>query len=125
MRTEHDRAARWDLRELVDEDRALALEVLDNGPVVHDFVAHIDRRAELRQCLLDDRDRAIDACAKTTRIGEQQVHQSVLTCEGCRRCHRLSTISSPAPTVIALSATLNAGKGSSQAMAALRIGRKS
>ena len=33
------------LVELLDEDRALALELLDHGAVVHDLVADIDRRA--------------------------------------------------------------------------------
>ena len=54
----------------------LALQVVDDEPVVHDLVAHVDRRAELRERLLDDRDRAIDAGAEAARIGEQDLHVS-------------------------------------------------
>ena len=32
--------------EFLDEDRAAVLEVVDHEAVVHDFVAHVDRRAE-------------------------------------------------------------------------------
>ena len=49
-----------------------ALQVVDDEPVVHDLVAHVDRRAELRERLLDDRDRAVDAGAEAARIGEQR-----------------------------------------------------
>ena len=37
--------------------------------VVHDLVAHVDRRAELVQGALDDLDRAVDAGAETARLG--------------------------------------------------------
>ena len=52
-----------------------ALQVVDDEPVVHDLVAHVDRRAVLRERLLDDRDRAVDAGAEAARIGEQDLHQ--------------------------------------------------
>jgi hypothetical protein len=37
--------------------------------VVHDFVAHVDRRAELDQRALDDLDGALDAGAEAAGIG--------------------------------------------------------
>jgi hypothetical protein len=74
VRREHDgRAARHSV-EFVDEHRALALQVLDDGPVVHDLVAHVDRRTVLSERLLDDRDRAIDAGTESAGVGEQDVH---------------------------------------------------
>ena len=75
MRGEHDRRAGGHFVELLDEHRALRLQVVDDEPVVDDLVAHVDRRAELRERLLDDRDRAVDAGAEAARIGEQDVHQ--------------------------------------------------
>ena len=90
-----------------------ALQVVDDELVVHDLVAHVDRRAELRERLLDDRDGAIDAGAEAARIGEQDVHHrrsfAVARRRSRVRWRKLSRISSAAPTVIALSATLNAG----------------
>ncbi len=63
------------LVELVDEDRALALEVVDDVAVVHDLVANVNRRAEQLDRALDDLDRAVDAGAKAAGIGEQNFHQ--------------------------------------------------
>ena len=57
----------------------LRLQVVDDELVVHDLVAHVDRRAVLRERLLDDRDRAVDAGAEAARIGEQDVHQRLLS----------------------------------------------
>src|SRR5690606_226417 len=109
--------------------------------VVHDLVAHVDRRAEGLQRALDDLDRAIDAGTETTRVGEQDLHAvlamgtpvaasvrygspivvhrpGLAAQRGSRspcaaRCpppKRLAAISSTAPTLIAESAMLNAGK---------------
>jgi hypothetical protein len=49
-------------------------QVLDHVLVVHDLVAHVDRRAALLERALDDLDRALDAGAETAGIGEQDVH---------------------------------------------------
>src|SRR6266566_2542724 len=108
MRAEDDDAARRNLRQLVDEDRAQAFEPVDDELVVHDFVAHVNRRAELLQRQLDDRDRAVDAGAEAAGIGENDVH-GALQLAVPRRRPKLSSMSKAAPTVIALSATLNAG----------------
>ena len=67
------------LVELVDEHRAELAQPLDHVHVVHDFVAHVDRRAEQRDGALDDVDRAIDAGAESTGVGEQDLHRDSLT----------------------------------------------
>ena len=111
MRAEDNDAARRDLRQIVDEHRAQPFEPVDDELVVHDFVPHVNGRAELLQRQLDDRDRAVDAGAEAARIGENDVHGPV-QCSGSGRSRRrpkLSSMSKAAPTVIALSATLNAG----------------
>jgi hypothetical protein len=69
------------LFEFVDEDRSLVAQVVHHELVVHDLVAHVDRRAIALQGALDDLDRALDAGAEATRIGEQDllvVHLSSL-----------------------------------------------
>ena len=65
----HQRIAGRDVIELLDEDRALVAQVLDDIGVVDDFVTHVDRRAELLQGALDDVDGAVDAGAKAARLG--------------------------------------------------------
>jgi hypothetical protein len=50
--------------ELFDEDRATMLEVVDHEAVVHDFMAHVDWRAERFQRALDDLDGAVDTAQK-------------------------------------------------------------
>ena len=69
-RKHHARIIRYFVQ-FVDEDRALALEVLDDVAVVDDFVAHIDRRAEPFEREFDDLDRPVDAGAKAARTGHQ------------------------------------------------------
>ena len=63
------------LVELADEDRALPLQVLHDVFVVHDLVAHIDRRAMDRQRLLDRIDGADDPGAEAARGTEQDVER--------------------------------------------------
>ena len=46
VRAEDDRRAVGHFVEFLDEDRAAVLELVDHVAVVHDFVAHVDRRAE-------------------------------------------------------------------------------
>ena len=64
--------------ELVDEHRAALAQIVDDEAVVHDFVAHVDRRAERFERALDDLDRAVDAGAETAGIGEEDVHAPIL-----------------------------------------------
>ena len=68
VRAEDQRGARRHVVEVLDEDRALGLQVVDDVGVVDDLVAHVDRRAELGQRALDDLDRAIHAGAKAARL---------------------------------------------------------
>ena len=107
MRAEDDRRVVGDLVHALDEDRTLALQVVDDEAVVHDLVPHVDRGAALRERLLDDRDRAVDTGAEAARIGEQHLHQRFTV--RAERPRKLSRMSAPAPTVMAPSATLNAG----------------
>ena len=86
VRAEDHRAAGRNVGKLIDEDRALALQALDDKPVVHHLVAHIDRCAELRERLLDDGDGAIDTGTETTRIGEQDIHDQSVNEQ--RQAHR-------------------------------------
>ena len=73
VRREDHRPAVGNLVQLLDEDRALAPQFVDDELVVHDLVANIDRRAEALDCQLDDADRPVDAGAKTARRRDQQV----------------------------------------------------
>jgi hypothetical protein len=68
---EDQRGAGRHLVQLLDEDGALGLEVVDHKGVVHDLVAHIDGRAELGQRPLHDLDGAIHPGAKAARLGQQ------------------------------------------------------
>src|SRR5207245_3076976 len=61
---EHADLARRDLRLVLDEDRAEALEPAHDVLVVDDLVADVDRRAVLLEQALDDLDRAVDAGAE-------------------------------------------------------------
>jgi hypothetical protein len=70
---EDERGAGRHVGQVLDEDRALGLQVVDDVGVVHDLVAHVDRRAELHQRALDDLDRAVDTGAEATRLGEQHL----------------------------------------------------
>ena len=64
------------LVDLVDEDRALRLQVAHDVQVVHDLLADVDRRAVLVERPLDGLDRALDPRAVATRCGEQ--HDAVV-----------------------------------------------
>src|SRR5690606_27542647 len=62
------------LVQLLDEDRPALLQVVDHVAVVHDLVAHVDRRAQGLDGTLDDLDPAVDAGAETAGIGDDDVH---------------------------------------------------
>ncbi|GBR07238.1 hypothetical protein GCM10007207_24040 [Asaia siamensis] len=59
------------LIELLDENRALLFEILDNGTVVHDLMTDIDRRAIAAQGFFHHADGPINASAKATRPGQK------------------------------------------------------
>jgi len=64
---DHRRVGVRNLVELVDEDRTLSPQVLDDEAVVHDLMADIDRGAIAPQSQLDDLDGAVDTGAKSAR----------------------------------------------------------
>ena len=66
---------RGNLGEVLDEMRALGLQALDDVLVVHDLMAHIDRRTVFLQGALDDLDGTHHAGAKTARLSEYDLHQ--------------------------------------------------
>jgi hypothetical protein len=68
-------AARRHLVQFVDEMGPLGPQAFDDMPVMNDFMPDIDRRAEFIDRPLDDLDRAFDSGAKTTRLGENYLHE--------------------------------------------------
>src|SRR6266540_2075214 len=72
MRRENDGCVGiWNFVELFNEDRALGLEALDHIAVMHDLVAHVDRRAVAGERLLDRIDGAHDTGAEAARRAQQ------------------------------------------------------
>src|SRR5436190_557352 len=71
MGGEHDRPVVGHLIELVDEDRPLGLESLDDIAVMHDLVADIDRPTVALDGALDDVNGALDTGTEAARAGEQ------------------------------------------------------
>ena len=59
---------------LVDEHGALGAEVLDDGAVVDDLVADVDRRPVQLERPLDHRDGAGHARAEAARLGKDHPH---------------------------------------------------
>ena len=68
MRGENHSAAIGCFVQLLDKHRAFVFQIIHNIFIVNDFVAHIDRRAELLQCALDNADGAINTGAKSARL---------------------------------------------------------
>ena len=63
--------------QVLDEARAFGLQALHHVLIVHDLVAHIDRRAVFLQRPFDDLDGAHHTGAKSTRLGEYNFHQDL------------------------------------------------
>ncbi len=77
MRGKDDRPVtvlRRDLRQFLDEDRALRLQPFDDIAIVDDLVTDIDRRAIFLQRQHDDLDGAVDAGAKAARTAKRIVN---------------------------------------------------
>ena len=83
---EDHRHAVGHLVELVDEDRALRLQPVDDELVVDDLVADIDRRAVALERQLDDPDGAVDPGAEAARRGDQQGEGRRRSVSMRRRC---------------------------------------
>jgi len=78
MRTENSDRSRRHFREVLDETCAFCAQGFDDVPVVNDFVPDVDRRAKLRERLLDDVDGPDHAGAETAWLGEHYPHGSDL-----------------------------------------------
>src|SRR5690606_22874458 len=74
MGTEHNGAAFGDIVEFLDKHRPFGAQVVNDELVVHDFMAHVYRRAEQFERALDDVDGAVNAGTETAGIGEQDLH---------------------------------------------------
>ena len=83
---EDDRAAGRRVGQIIDEYRPLGAQVVADELVVHDFVAHVDRRAEFLQGALDDGDGALDAGAEAAGVGEEDLHGFPLYFRGLEPC---------------------------------------
>ena len=73
VRGEHHGRAVGHLVQLVDEHRAAAFQVADHAGVVHDLLAHVDRRPLQLQGALDDLDGPVHAGAERPRPGQQHL----------------------------------------------------
>ena len=67
----HDGHVLWHFLEFLDEHRALAFEILDDGAIVDDLMADIDRRAVFLQRQFDDLNGTVDTSAEAARAGEE------------------------------------------------------
>ena len=92
VRAEHQRRADRHFAQVLDEDRTFGLQVVDDIGVVHDLVAHVDRRAEFGQRTLDDLDRAVDAGAEAARLGQHDLLESGVHGAGVGRRHHSTPI---------------------------------
>ena len=62
--------------DLFDENRAFGTQRFDDTFVVHDFMAHIDRRAETFYRTLDDLDGPFDPRTKAARLRKDHVNDA-------------------------------------------------
>ena len=69
----HRRVVVGNFVEFLDENRALGLQALDHVAVMHDLVAHIDRRAVDGERLFDRFDGAHHPRAKAARRAQQHL----------------------------------------------------
>jgi hypothetical protein len=75
MSAENGNRVRGNLGKVLDKMRAFGLQALHHVLVVHDLVAHVDRRTVLLQGALDDLDGTDHAGTKTARLSEYDLHQ--------------------------------------------------
>src|SRR3569833_1376935 len=108
MGREDNRRARRHFLQLLDEYRAEAPQPVNDVGVVHNFVPDIDRTAEQLDRALDDINRPIDSRTESTWVGQKNFHTFALF--ALRLSRQASNNKNTAPTVMAESATLNAGK---------------
>ncbi len=75
MRGEHGHRACRHFVELVNENGAAGAQILDHVAVMHDFMPHIDRRAELDEGALHDVDGALHAGAKAAWLRQDHANR--------------------------------------------------
>src|ERR1700722_14622864 len=109
MGAEHHGRPVGHLVQLLDEHRADGAQAVDDVLIVHDLVPDIDRCAEQVDGPFHDVDRAVYAGAEATRIGEQYLHGQAFTLVPLGS-NKASSSRNAAPTVMAESAMLKAGK---------------
>ncbi len=101
---DHRLRGRRNFRQRLDEDGALRLQAIDDVAVVHDLVAHVDRRPEFLQRQLDDLDRPVDAGAEAARAAEQDVEVGLRHGRemepGRRRCQDAALRPAPVPALL-------------------------
>ncbi len=102
---EDDRACIRHLGQILDEHGADAAQPLHDVLVVHHLVADVNRRPKQLDGAFHDVDGAIDPGTETARIGQQYVHQEFRLASSSASNNKHA-----APTVMAESATLKAGK---------------
>src|SRR5687767_11989334 len=78
VRAEDDGRALRDLIQLVDEYRAFGAQIFHDKSIMHDLVAHIDRRPEKLERTLNDLDGAVDTRAKPSGIGKKNLHGVII-----------------------------------------------
>ena len=112
MGAEDHRGVIGDFGQLLDEHRSLLSQPIHNILIVHDLMAHIDRRFEQFQRSFHNSNGAVHTGAKTARIGKSDLHVTVpqpVAADAGLLLRRESTSQTAAPTVMAESARLNAG----------------
>src|SRR6187551_814304 len=112
------------LGQLLDEACTQPAQTIHDMTVVHHFVPHVYGRAEQLYGALHDVDGAVHAGAETPRAGQKYLHAHD-ACSPCARFLRRTSSNassriSPAPTVMQLSATLNAGNQCSSQWTAMK-----
>ncbi len=105
MGAENDGGAIGHLVQFIDEHRADGAQPVHHVLVMNDLMPHVDGCAEQHHRPLNDVDGAVHAGAESARIGQEDLHQFFRLAS-----RKASNNRHAAPTVMAESATLNAGK---------------
>jgi hypothetical protein len=72
---EHGHGTVRHLIQLIDEHGATGAQILDHMAVMHNFVAHINRRAKFDQRAFHDVDRALHPGAEPAGLSQYDTHR--------------------------------------------------
>ncbi|BHO58215.1 hypothetical protein thsbcT34_55620 [Burkholderia contaminans] len=75
MRAEDRDSAVGHLVEFLNESGPFITQILDDMPVMHDLMTHIDRRTVLLQRAIDDLDRTDNPRTKAAGLGKDDSHR--------------------------------------------------